>query len=415
MLLLFYGMDEIRLYKPHASQIPVHNMCNDKDTFFITVNAGRQSGKTALSEQQAIYWALNNDKVLVYWVSPTQSQVGKVYKQMLDMLIHTPVVQSYKGSMGDTEILFKNGSMIKFRSAAQEDSLRGETIDYLIVDEGAFIKESVFNEILLPMLNVRGKKCLVISTPKGKNWFFRQYQRGMSGDKSYASFKFTSMDNPYASKLVIEIAKDNLPASLFSQEYEGAFLDSSAIFENVQELACLDVIDKPLAGRSYWVGIDIALKDDYTVITVVDDNDNVVWYDRFNQVTAPQLKERIISAVRLWNPKKIMIEENNQGLPIIDDLRHVHKITNIVGFKTTSTSKQTIVNNLINAFSSKKIRVPKDDIYKSELETFTMTISPTGQPKFAAANGFHDDIPMSLSIAWECVNKYKYNGTYNFM
>ena len=415
MLLLFYGMDEIRLYKPHASQIPVHNMCNDKDTFFITVNAGRQSGKTALSEQQAIYWALNNDKVLVYWVSPTQSQVGKVYKQMLDMLIHTPVVQSYKGSMGDTEILFKNGSMIKFRSAAQEDSLRGETIDYLIVDEGAFIKESVFNEILLPMLNVRGKKCLVISTPKGKNWFFRQYQRGMSGDKSYASFKFTSMDNPYASKLVIEIAKDNLPASLFAQEYEGAFLDSSAIFENVQELACLDVIDKPLAGRSYWVGIDIALKDDYTVITVIDDNDNVVWYDRFNQVTAPQLKERIISAVRLWNPKKIMIEENNQGLPIIDDLRHVHKITNIVGFKTTSTSKQTIVNNLINAFSSKKIRVPKDDIYKSELETFTMTISPTGQPKFAAANGFHDDIPMSLSIAWECVNKYKYNGTYNFV
>ena len=175
------------------------------------------------------------------------------------------------------------------------------------------------------------------------------------------------------------------------------------------------MIDKPSQGYAYWMGIDIALKDDYTVITVIDNNDNVVWYDRFNHVTAPQLKERIISAVRLWNPKKIMIEENNQGLPIIDDLRHVHKITNIVGFKTTSTSKQTIVNNLINAFSSKKIRVPKDDIYKSELETFTMTISPTGQPKFAASNGFHDDIPMSLSIAWECVNKYKYNGTYNFV
>jgi len=408
-------MDDIKLYKPHELQKPVHRACNNSESFFITVNAGRQSGKTALSEQQGIYWALNRDKVVVYWVSPTQSQVSKVYKQMLDMLIKTPVIQSYKGGMGDTEIVFKNGSVIKYRSAAQEDTLRGETIDYLIVDEGAFIKESVFNEILIPMLNVRGKKCLVISTPKGKNWFFRQYQRGKAGDNSYASFKFTSMDNPYSSPEVIQIAKENLPASLFSQEYLGAFLDSSAIFENVQELACIDVLDKPVVGRSYWMGVDIALKDDYTVVTIIDDKDEVVYYNRFNHVTAPVLKQRVMDDIATWKPKKILIEENNQGLPIIDDLKHIHKITNIVGFKTTSTSKQTIVNNLINAFSSKKIRVPKDDIYKSELETFTMTISPTGQPKFAAANGFHDDIPMSLSIAWECVNKYKYNGTYNFV
>ena len=63
----------IELYKPHETQKPVHEYCLDKDTFFITVDAGRQSGKTALSQQQALYWALNNPKVLVYWVSPTNS------------------------------------------------------------------------------------------------------------------------------------------------------------------------------------------------------------------------------------------------------------------------------------------------------------------------------------------------------
>jgi len=406
-------MDEIKLYKPHGKQIDIHKACIDKRCFFITVVAGRQSGKTALAIQQSIFWAAKKSNVMVYWISPTQSQVGKVYKQLLEMVVQTPLVKSYKGSMGDTEIVFNNGSIIKFRSAAQEDSLRGETIDYLIIDEGAFIKETVFNEILLPMLNVRGRKCLVISTPKGKNWFFRQYQRGKAGEQEYKSFKFTSMDNPYASKVVIDIAKDNLPTALFNQEYLGEFLDSSAIFENINELAILDSL-KPLQGGAYWMGVDIALKDDYTVITVIDKDNNVVWYDRFNQVTAPQLKQRLIDAIKLWSPKKIMIEENNQGLPIIDDLKIIHKITNIVGFKTTSTSKQEIINNLINAFSSKKIRVPKDEIYKSELETFTMTISPTGQPKFAASHGFHDDIPMSLAICWECANKYKYNGSYNF-
>lgn len=407
-------MDEIKLYKPHESQRPVHKVCNDKDTFFITVDAGRQSGKTALSQQQALYWSLKNDKVIVYWVSPTQGQVSKVYKQLLEMVVGKPFVQSYKGGMGDTEIVFHNKSKILFRSAAQEDSLRGETIEYLILDEAAFIKESVFGEILLPMLNVRGKKCLTISTPKGKNWFFRQYQKGRTDNKKYKSFLFTSYSNPYANPDVIAIAKDNLPSTLFAQEYEGAFLDNTAIFENVNELACLDIIHNPVSGQSYWMGIDIALKDDYTVITVIDKDSNVIWYDRFNQTTAPILKQRIIDAANKWQPKKILIEENNQGLPIIDDLKHTHKVKNIIGFKTTASSKPEIINNLINAFSSKKIRVPKDDIYKSELETFTMTISPTGQPKFAASYGFHDDIPMSLAICWECANKYKYNGQYNF-
>ena len=404
----------IELYTPHSKQLEVHEACDNEDLFFVNVNAGRQSGKTALSQQQALKWALDNPNVLVYWVSPTASQADKVYKQILKMIAGQPFMTSSKGGQGDTEIIFYNGSKIQFRSSAQEDSLRGETIEYLIIDEAAFQKESVFFEILLPMLNVRGRKVLTVSTPKGKNWFFNMIQKGNT-DAKYKSFLFTSYDNPYSSIDVIELAKSSMPAVLFAQEYLGEFVDNSAIFENLKELCILDKLDKPAAGQHYFMGIDIALKDDYTVITLIDKDSNVVWYDRFNQCTAPQLKQRIIEAAELWKPKKIMIEENNQGLPIIDDLRIVHKINNIVGFKTTGTSKPEIINNLINAFASKKIRVPKEAIYISELETFTMTISPTGKPKFAAAHGFHDDIPMSLAIAWECSNKYKYSGNYNFI
>ena len=407
-------MGSIKLYKPYKKQEPIHVACNDSTTFFITAVAGRQSGKTALAEQQAFYWALSLKACVVYWVSPTASQATKVYNQMLEMIVGKPFLRSYKGSKADTELVFTNGSKILFRSAAQEDSLRGETIEYLIIDESAFIKESVFGEILLPMLNVRGKKCLIISTPKGKNWFFNQYQKGFGADKNYKSFKFISSDNPHANPVIIQIAKENLPDVLFRQEYLAEFMDSSAIFENLSTLCVLDTVDKPKEGVQYWMGIDIALKDDYTVITLIDEKDNVVWYDRFNHVTAPDLKNRIIAANDKFKPNKIMIEENNQGLPIIDDLKIIHKLNNIVGFKTTASSKPEIINNLINAFASKKIRVPKDEIYKSELETFTMTISATGHPKFCAANGFHDDIPMSLAITWECKNRFKYNGQYNF-
>lgn len=388
-------------------------MDNDP-TFFVTAVAGRQAGKTALAEQQALFWALNKPKQLIYWVSPTSSQATKVYNQLLEMIVTYPFLKSYKGSKADTEMVFANGSRILFRSAAQEDSLRGETIEYLIIDEAAFIKQMVFSEILLPMLNVRGKKCLIISTPKGKNWFFHQYQKGFLGDKNYSSYKFISEDNPYANPIIIGIAKDNLPEILFGQEYLAQFVDNAAIFENIKEICILTQMNTPEVNRTYWMGIDIALKDDYTVITVIDDLNRVVAYYRFNQITAPTLKQNIIDANNQWNPNTIMIERNNQGLPIIDDLVLTHGLSNIEGFDTTSKSKPMIINNLINAFASKKITLPGDDIYIAELEVFTMTINPTGSVKFAAAHGFHDDIVMSLAIALECKNRNEYSGQYNF-
>ena len=405
---------KIQLYSPHTNQKPVHIACNDMDTFFITVNAGRQSGKTALSQQQCLYWALNNEGVCVYWVSPTASQATKVYKQILEMIVDTPVLLSNKGSLGDCEIILVNGSIIKFRSSASEDSLRGETIDYLIIDEAAFVKESVFQEILLPMLNVRGRKCLMISTPRGKNWFYTQYQKGINNFDKCKSFKFTSLDNPYSNKDILELAKASLPDVLYRQEYLGHFIDSSAIFENVQELATITLETEPTNGMEYWIGVDIALKDDYTVITVINQNDEVVCYERFNHITAPELKNRLIACFELWKPRKIFIEENNQGLPIIHDLQITHKVRNIVGFKTTSKSKPEIINNLINAFASKKINIPKCEIYTGELEMFTMTVTPTGHVKFAAPQGFNDDIPMSLAIAWECRNKNRGSGKLMF-
>lgn len=405
-------MNHINLYTPHNSQEPVHTACNDDETFFVTVNAGRQSGKTALSQQQALYWCLKTKiPVIVYWVSPTATQAIKVYKQILDMIINAPIIKSNKGSQGDSEIVFKNKSIIKFRSSAQENSLRGETIDYLIIDEGAFCKESVFQEILLPMLNIKGKKCLVISTPKGKNWFYNHYNKGFGDDKRYKSFRFTSAMNPYSSPDIIQLAKENLPDVLFRQEYLGEFVDDSAIFENIEELACLKMLDKPVPGHKYYIGIDIALKDDYSVVNIINHNREVVYYERWNHITAPDLKNNLIRVFDYWKPRKIMIEENNQGLPIIDDLRIIHKINNIVGFKTTSASKPQLISNLINAFASKKIQVPNDKIYKEELSLYTLTMTSTGIAKYSAPAGYNDDIVMSLAFAWECYNCFKGGGT----
>lgn len=359
-------------------------------------------------------WALSNTDRIIYWVSPTVNQATKIYKQMLKAILKTNIVKSYKGSMGDTEIIFQNGSIIKFRSAAQEESLRGESVDYLIIDEAAFIKEEVYQAILLPMLNVRGKKCLIVSTPKGKNWYYYHILKGLSGnDIKYKSFQFDSADNPHSNPDIIEMARQSMPSVLFKQEYLAEFVDSAAIFENIKELSLSKMITAPVAGQSYYGGVDIGMKGDYTVISLLNQDGALVYYDRFTDITAPQLKERLKKTLLLFKPKKTFIELNNQGQPIFDDLKEM-RVPNIEGFYTTSSSKPEIVNNLINAFASKKINILDDNIYNTELEAFTMIQTPSGKPKFEAASGFHDDTVLSLCIAWECFNKNRYRGVSTF-
>ena len=403
-------MPNLQLYKPYELQKQVHSSCNDKETFFITVNAGRQVGKTLLSINQSLMWAIQNKNILVYIVSPSSTQAIKIYKQMLGYIIDIPILKSNKGTFGDAEIVLINNSTIKFRSALSGDTLRGESVHYLVLDECADIKRSTIEEVLLPMLNVTGRKVLSVGTPKGKNYFHDLFQKGNGDDPNYKSFKFISSDNPFAKPAILNIAKQSLPQDLYAQEYLGEFIDSASVFKNINELATIKLIDKPKTGDKYWAGVDIALKDDYTVIVLFNQKAELVYYDRFNNTTAPLLKERLIKTFNLFKPEKIMIEENNQGLPIIDDLKYIHKIKNIIGFMTTSKSKPEIINNLMNACASSKLTFPNCELFKDEMKMFTMSISNSGTVQYSAPSGFHDDCVMATAIGWKCLNQYKQTG-----
>jgi hypothetical protein len=56
---------------------------------------------------------------------------------------------------GFLTIEFPSGGSIAFKSADSPDNLRGEGLDYLIVDEADFIKAEVWEQILRPSLSDR--------------------------------------------------------------------------------------------------------------------------------------------------------------------------------------------------------------------------------------------------------------------
>ena len=111
--------------------------------------------------------------------------------------------------------------------------------------------------------------------------------------------------------------------------------------------------------------------------------------------------DEIIRISKIWKCRKILIEENNQGLPIYHMLRG--KVNNLYTFYTGAKSKGDIINKLILLFNTKKVQLVKDELLRIELEAFIFKQTATGHIKYTADNGFHDDIVMSYAFAVEAV------------
>lgn len=389
----------IELIEPHEKQLQIVDACLDPNIFFIVSIIGRQFGKTTIAENMAIYWALNNEDQIIYWISPTDSQVQKVYKEIIHAIYESGCIKSKKQPKGDTEIVLHNNSKILFRSAASEDSLRGQSVDYMILDEAAFIKRDTVETILLPMLNVRGKKCLFISTPKGKNYLYEYYLNGQKLDK-WKSLRFSTYDSPLANKELIQMFKDTLSSKLFQQEVEAEFVDSSSIFNNISELMILDKLPAPVKGGKYFAGIDVGFINDASVLCILDEWGNMVNYYRWDNIEAPELISEIVKINELWKFHKIIIENNNQGLTIYHDLKR--KIHNIEDFNTNQKTKPEIINRLIHLFNMREMKLIKDEYLRIELEAFIFKQNSSGTIKFQAESGFHDDCVMALAIARWC-------------
>ena len=132
----------------------------------------------------------------------------------------------------------------------------------------------------------------------------------------------------------------------------------------------------------------------------------MVDFIRFNNTDISYLTTTLKAFFTKWMPKKINIESNNQGLPVIQTLRN-QGVNNINEFATTAQSKPLIINQLVAAVGKKEVMLLNDNILKSEFNAFTATLSKTGSIKYAAAFG-HDDIVMATAIAYECAVKAKY-------
>jgi len=190
------------------------------------------------------------------------------------------------------KITLKNGAVIDFWSLSNPDTIRGHAYGLVIIDEAGFCSnlQQVWEEIFRPSLVDLKGVAWFIGTPKGANYFKTLFTRGQSDEEEYKDWKSWQMPsscNPHLPASEIKHAEHELPEMTFQQEFLAQFLeDSGAVFRFVTQAVMPGSIGiMPEPGRAYACGVDLARYQDFTVVTVLDDQGKQVYHDRYNLIS----------------------------------------------------------------------------------------------------------------------------------
>ncbi len=421
---------EVKLYNPNIAQDRAHYIEEVLKPKMMILNWGRQTGKSMYLRMSTLMYAINNPRSKQMYVNLTWDTNSRVIRDIIDMFdgreeLTSLFIKQIKTK--EQEILFKNGSIIRFKSYEQADGLRGATLDRLVIDEAAFQDERIINEVLLPMLTTTGGICIMASTSNHVQWFRDLKKQGLDKDNHdhiiTSQFTYKELENDTITSFVEDVLKRQLTKDQFNQEVLNMDVNSEALFHNVEE-AMIDFTKeelKELGKKNLYLGIDVATSNDYTVITIGTKDYEVIKIDRFNMredgLNAPEFKARILLEYRKYFPNIMAgyFEVNNNDL-LFDEISDYKDTYKLYPFLTNATSKPKMIVHLMKLFEEGVIKIINNEQLTTELYGFERKLSPvSGRIIYAnGKDGTHDDCVISLALYAYCVHNELDGGVTSF-
>ena len=212
-------------YTPHYGQAKLHYPTKETARFFVMV-CGRRFGKTTASAMEATYYASQPNK-RIWLVGLSYDKADLMFREIWQKMVIGKANDIIRASEKDRIIKFKWGTTVEAKSADNPDSLVGEGLDLLIVDEAAKVKRKIWDMYLSPTLSDRKGKGIFITTPEGFNWIYDLFLLGQQ-DELWESHQAPSWDNHFAfpesksDQFLLE-RKRNMSKEVYDQEYGAQF------------------------------------------------------------------------------------------------------------------------------------------------------------------------------------------------
>jgi hypothetical protein len=383
-------------FKRHEGQSLFHSSI----ARFRLLACGRRWGKTKVGAVEFLLMLLQCPEGSVgYCVAPTFAHTRKQWKEIKyycpkEIITNINLSAHVLTLIGNRDIYFK--------SADGADSMRGDAVAVLWMDEGAQIQEDRWTLELRPSLMDTHGKAIFTGTPAGKNWYFALYTRGQDPAQSdYQSFAFSSYTNPYLDPKEIDEFKRDMPELAYRQEILAEFLDDvGSVFRGVENIVSGE-LEEPQPGKYYVVGSDLAKLVDYTVTIVLDNQGHLCAFDRYDKIDWPLIRARVSNVARKYNNARLLIDSTGVGEPNFEEFRRQENLC-VEGYKFTNATKKDLIENLSMMIENRQISIPKIPVLINELRLFGYKMTSSGLIQYSAPDGYHDDCVIALALAaWQ--------------
>lgn len=210
-------------YAPHHSQRAIH----ESNARFRLSVCGRRFGKSMLASYEAAFHALLPDS-RVWIVAPYRELATRVFNRTRDVLLYRLRLKPDSDRGGDLTLKFPWGAEVVGKTAENPDSLLGEGLDFVVLDEAPRMRDGVFARFILPSLADRRGRALIIGSPSGRGWVYRLATDAVC-DTDWCVFNFASGANPYLSAGELALHRRLLSDLDFRREYLAEWVADSAL------------------------------------------------------------------------------------------------------------------------------------------------------------------------------------------
>lgn len=364
---------------------------------------GRRWGKTVMGGRCVMEVLVRHGRVA--WIAPSYKNTRPLWRWATNAAAPAVKAGQMRVNQSERTIETNRGGMLAIYSGDNIDSIRGEAFNLAVLDEAAMLGDTAWTDAIMPTLADYDGDAILISTPKGHNWFFQEFVKAQGDGADSMAFTAPSSANPLPTiRHAYDMARERVSTRTFRQEWDAEFVEDGGVFRRIREAATATAQTGALAGHLYILGADWGRTNDATVLTVVDATTREVCYvDRMLDTDYRLQTSRLRALSERFNVAQIVAETNSMGGPLVEQL--LGEGLPVMGFTTTNASKAMIIDALALAFERDELRILNDAQLIAELQAYEAERLPGGMIRYSAPAGMHDDYVMSLALAWHGANR----------
>jgi phage FluMu gp28-like protein len=368
---------------------------------------GRQTGKTTTIAMKAIYFADTNPNVTVLITSPSLRQSMIMFDRIATFVYSTQRLRNEIVRATRTLIHFENGSRI-IALPCSENLLRGYTAQMVICDEASFMPEEVITQVIFPMLSTTDGYAIFLSTPWGKDFFYRAFV-----NPAYSVHKVKSEQCPLIKPEFLEEMRQNMTKEAYLMEYEAEFVEAlNSYFPQDLIRKCVELAQKlgvelygsleaAFSSGDYYAGVDFGKLQDYSVITVLKREGDIlklVYLYQFPLETPyTQVIGHLVRAHQKFKFRMVLVDQTGVGEPVLEEIRN-QGLGNVEGLKFTVQAKEELLSNLKIAMEQSRLAIPYHRQLCTQINEQQYQYSKSGHLQFSHPDKSHDDMLWSLAL-----------------